>query len=307
MDFIFYLLFILSLLGWFGIIIILLSKKASFLKKFANIIIEGTRKSGAKNKNNIVWQIPTKYSQISDKDLDDVASKIINVLALLAGIYGILFALIISDKASLVFISWSFSIWCGWVLAILVRIGHWCTILTNDYYQWGRKKKEEVLHGISIFTKHCIYILVFTASYVPIFAIMKIINNKEILEIYPWKQEASLFYGILSIIWCTFIIYQVFLGIEYLYEPFDISLYMIITLWLIGLSLVYSSPLTPRSFLYIAYFYDYPVPSVFKSIEISFTWAGLIMTMPMLKVIIRFFYQVSQKIIAGLKYILHMG
>ena len=113
---------------------------------------------------------------------------------------------------------------------------------------------------------------------------MKTINIEEILKIYPWKQEASLFYGILSIIFCTYIIYVGILGIEYYYEhSVNMSLYMIISLWLIGLFVVYSSPLAPRSFVYLTYFYDYPVPSVFKTIEVIFTWGGLAMTVPMLK------------------------
>ena len=131
------------------------------------------------------------YNEKTDEEMEGVINRVINVLAVLAGVYGVLFALIISDKASLVFVSWSFLIWCGWVLAILVRICYCCAILLSDYHQWDREKKEMILYGITKFTKHAGYLLIPTASFVPIFSTLKNVDIDKIAEVYPWGIEIS--------------------------------------------------------------------------------------------------------------------
>lgn len=300
-----YTFFVISLIGLLGYAITLLSSKITFFKKFVIIMYERVERRRSR------LQIPTKYAQISDKELDDIASKIINVLAVLAGIYGILFALIISDKASLVFISWSYSIWCGWVLAILLRIGHCCAILTNDYYQWERKKKEDTLQGISRFTEHSIYLLIFTSSYVPIFAIMKTTTIENILLKYPWTQESSLFFGILSLMLCAFSIYILIFKLElFIDQTFSINSFiyplLFFSLWSIGLVNIYSSPLEPRIFFWITPLYDYPIPSVLKWAEFIFFGYFAMVYFPLtLRGIFLFFGQVTRKIIERLRYALN--
>lgn len=301
MKFAEYPFFILSLIGWLGLLIILLSKKIILFKKFADIFIEWLKRIATQTKKyrEFMWQIPTAYAQITDEKMEDVAPMIINVLAVLAGIYGILFALIISEKASLVFVSWSFSIWCGWVLAILMRIGYFCSILLSDYYQWERKKKEKTLQGITIFIKHSVYLLIFTASYVPIFAIMKTVNIEEIVKIYPWTQTNSLFFGVLSIILIAFLIYTIILELEgFIYQDFSIYPYLIFSLWFIGLFSIYASPLAPRSSMWILqFFFDYPIPSVLVWIEYLLGLIGAFLGGGFLIGIFIFFHQIYNRIL----------
>ncbi len=95
-------IFILAIIGWFTFIIILIL-----------IIL---------NKNPIHPLYPDIYTKIdikkreiyikmSDEKIESTVSNTISNLSILGSIYGIMFALIISEKSSLIFISWSFLLW----------------------------------------------------------------------------------------------------------------------------------------------------------------------------------------------------
>ena len=198
---------VLPFIGWFVIIVIFIynnsNKKKKRFSKIVDILSISLQhlKSPYESENEL--NVSTPYDKKTDEEMEGTINGVINVLAVLAGVYGILFALIISDKASLVFVSWSFLIWCCWVLAILIRICHCCAILMTDYHQWDRKKKEMILFGITNFTKHAGYLLIPTASFVPIFSTLENVDMDKITDIYPWGLEISLFVGISSIVLLT--------------------------------------------------------------------------------------------------------
>ena len=271
---------VLPFIGWFVLIVIFIynnSNKNKSISKIVDILSISLQhfKNPYESENEL--NVSTPYDKKTDEEMEGIINKVINVLAVLAGVYGIMFALIISDKASLVFISWSFLIWCCWVLAILIRICHCCAILMSDYYQWDRKKREMILYGIVKFTKHASYLLIPTASFVPIFSTLENVNMNKIADIYPWGLEISLFVGISSLALLTIIIYTSVIGIEKLVESYytnNIYLYVILVLWLLGILSIFDSPLSPATSPWIGrYFFDSNLPSsvvIFEYIFVHF-------------------------------------
>ncbi|MCD4765975.1 MAG: hypothetical protein K8R34_05645, partial [Methanosarcinales archaeon] len=263
-------------IGWFVIFVRIINHNSNnqSISKIADLLFisqQHFQPSETKNKLNV----STPYSKKTDEEMEGTVNGVINVLAVLAGVYGIMFALIISDKASLVFVSWSFLIWCCWVLAILIRICHCCAILMSDYHQWDRKKKEMILFGIAKFTKHAGYLLIPTASLVPIFSTLENVDMDKIADIYPWGLEISLFVGISSLALLTIIIYTFVIGIEELVKSYytSIYLYVITGLWLIGIVSIFNSPLSSVTSPWIGrYFFDLNLPSAVVLFEYIFVY-----------------------------------
>ncbi len=57
--------------------------------------------------------IVTPCAKMKEERINEMASDVISALAVLGGTYGVLFALVISEKASLTFSSWAFVIRFG--------------------------------------------------------------------------------------------------------------------------------------------------------------------------------------------------
>jgi len=210
-------------------------------------------------------KIITPYDELKEDEVDKIVSNIIGVLTVVGATYGILFALVTSEKASMAFSSWAFVIWSGWVLALLMRICNCGAILLGDYHLWDRGKRNEALYGISKFAEHSAYLLVPTASFVPLFAIMKTISLDEIVAIYPWGQDTSLFLGVFSIASVAVFFYAFVLAMGRLTrrQYGDIFTYVVILLWGIGLTSVSLSPLTPVTSKIVGFFLFEPtVPSI---------------------------------------------
>jgi hypothetical protein len=270
---------VLPFIGWFVVIVIFIynnSNEKKSISKIVDILSISLQHFYDPSESENELNVSTPYDKKTNEEIEGIINRAINVLAVLAGVYGILFALIISDKASLVFVSWSFLIWCCWVLAILIRICHCCAILMSDYHQWDRKTKEMILFGITNFIKHAGYLLIPTASFVPIFSTLENVDMDKIAEIYPWGLEISLFVGISSIALLTIIIYTFVIGIEKLVDSYStnkIYLYVFLVLWLLGILSIFDSPLSPTTSPWIGrYFLDSNLPSSMVFFEYFFVY-----------------------------------
>lgn len=263
---------VLTAFGWFVLVVNLTSTKRSSLRRIAALL------PMSPNQNRVRREITSPYSGVSEQTLDGIASRLINVLEVLASIYGILFALIISEKASLIFTTWTFLIWCGWVLAILIRICYCCAILLTDYYQWERPKKELMLHGMSKFAKHSGYLLVLTGSFVPIFATLNVTSLDNIIKTYPWGQQESLFLGIFAFALTTVSIYGFIFAFKLLMrlEFVDIYTLGVVLLWGLGLGLIGSSPLDPYTNRLLTF--GATLPSAVFAIQFVFMLLGAAFT-----------------------------
>jgi very-short-patch-repair endonuclease len=225
--------------------------------------------------------IATAAYRARARAIDRIISNVIGVLTVVGATYGVLFALVASEKASMAFSSWAFVIWCGWVLALLMRICSCGSLLLGDYYRWDREKRKEILYGISRFSKHSTYLLVPTASFVPLFATMKAISLDEIVTTYPWGQDMSLFLGVFSIAAVAIFFYAFVLALGKLTKRHyaDIYMYVVPILWGLGLASVSLSPLAPVTNKIVGLFlFQLTVPSVVAVLGyILFSMVGLTM------------------------------
>jgi len=239
-------IFSLIVFGLFTWIVLTIGRRAKSLRPIYNHLAEALQTTYPQNKTPEP-KIVTLYDGIGEDALDKIVSNIIGVLTVVGATYGVLFALVVSEKASLAFSSWAFVIWCGWVLALLMRICNCGTILLGDYNRCDRRKREQILYGIVKFTKHSAYLLVLTASFVPLFATMKTISLDEVVTNYPWGQDVSLFLGVLSIASVAVFFYTFVLALGNLTKRLyaDIYMYAVMLLWGIGLGSISLSPLAP--------------------------------------------------------------
>jgi hypothetical protein len=207
----------------------------------------------------------TPYDGLKEDEVDRIVSNVIGALTIVGATYGVLFALVVSERASMAFSSWAFVIWCGWVLALLMRICNCGAILLGNYHLWDREKRNKTLYGISKFIEHTAYLLVPTASFVPLFATMKTISLDEIVAVYPWGQDTSLFLGVFSLAGVAVFFYTFVLAFERLTKRqyADIYLYAVPMLWGMGLGFISVSPLLPVTNKIVGLFLlEVTVPSI---------------------------------------------
>jgi len=243
------LVYLLAITGW--VIFYLLSKGIDHNEIFAKAS-ENVKRS---------------YENISNEDLITMYSSAINAISILGGIYGVMFALIISEKSNLIFISWSFFVWCCWVLAVLIMICHLISQSPN-FHLYDRAKKEESLYLITSFIKNSGYILLLTTSYVPVFATLHTDNLDNMLKI--WGGNIGPLLMMTSTIVLTFLIYRFLfdrrsiIAIGYT----NIYFYLFMFLCLYGMYYVNVSPIEPVQSKWIGYFLDNrPLPSILVSLE----------------------------------------
>ena len=108
----------------------------------------------------------SQYQNLSESELKQVVSSMqIGYPALLA-LYGILLAFMVSDKISYALSSWHFVLWCGWILAIIVRIG---IVLVSlfDVSQSGRLHLARTIYDAKQFFKIVVILIVPTVAFLP--------------------------------------------------------------------------------------------------------------------------------------------
>lgn len=273
-------LFAITIFGLFVYVILSTGMRVKRLRPILHFFAEALQTLYPANKTSAP-AIMTPYNNLTEGEIDRIISNVIGVLTVVGATYGVLFALVASEKASMAFSSWAFVIWCGWVLALLMRICSCGSLLLGDYYRWDREKRKEILYGISRFSKHSAYLLVPTASFVPLFATMKAISLDEIVTTYPWGQDMSLFLGVLSIAAVAIFFYAFVLALGKLTKRHyaDIYMYVVPILWGLGLASVSLSPLAPVTNKIVGLFlFQLTVPSVVVVLGyILFSMVGLTM------------------------------
>lgn len=238
--------FALLIFGLFALAVIAIGRKVKRLRPIANFFAGALQIFYTADKNPEP-AMTTPYDGLKEVEVDRIVSNVIGALTIVGATYGVLFALVVSERASMTFSSWAFVIWCGWVLALLMRICNCGAILLGNYHLWDREKRNKTLYGISKFIEHSAYLLVPTASFVPLFATMKTISLDEIVAVYPWGQDTSLFLGVFSLAGVAVFFYTFVLALERLTKRryADIYVYAVLLLWVIGLSSISVSPLLP--------------------------------------------------------------
>jgi hypothetical protein len=115
-------------------------------------------------------RIISGYKADSYEKLTAIGSQVGNNLRNLVTIYGILLAFVVSSKLSIAFQSYTFTIWAGWSLAVMVRAAHHGYLISDVLAKEAdiEKTKSEIHRG-NLFYKHSVYIFVVLIALTPIF------------------------------------------------------------------------------------------------------------------------------------------
>lgn len=203
--------------------------------------------------------IPTEKGKKPEKTIErDKVPYIFELYTILGGIYGVLLALVISSKAVLSFSSWTFILWCSWVLAVLVRIIQYSISLIVP-----SKKGRFVDNAILAvqFAKHSIFLFVPIVSIVPFLVLCETLTIEEITSKYPWGLVESGFFVVLSILALAIFFYHwVLTPKRIMKEIQDVYFYTIVGVPVYGLIAYNLSPLDEC--LLKLLFFEWRIPSI---------------------------------------------
>ncbi len=117
-----------------------------------------------------VPEIRSPYKNIKDKkDFIPIITNISNNLRNLMTIYGILLSFIVTTQLDIIFRSWTFAIWSGFILAVIARAGHYGYTISDI---WEREEISEIGKKVNIanlFYRHATYMFVPLLVLTPIF------------------------------------------------------------------------------------------------------------------------------------------
>ncbi|MGI0027630.1 MAG: hypothetical protein ACREAD_07300, partial [Nitrosopumilaceae archaeon] len=113
----------------------------------------------------------TPYDDNAFGPLEVLAGKLSRIYPAIITIYVILLAFVVSDKAVLAYTNWYFVIWCGWILAIIVRTGTVMMMLFDISKEDPIEITKRNIYAAREFFKHSLYLLVPTVAFLPAFFI----------------------------------------------------------------------------------------------------------------------------------------
>lgn len=108
------------------------------------------------------------YVKLNTKQLRGIRNRLTTGYVAILTIYGVLLAFVIAEPIFRTVSSWYFSLWIGWILAIITKCG---MILSNlfDIEETNSMEMPRLLHGAKQFFKVSIYLLILTIAVVPTF------------------------------------------------------------------------------------------------------------------------------------------
>lgn len=190
----------------------------------------------------------TPYDDNVFGPLELLAGKLNKIYPAIIMIYVILLAFVVSDKAVLAYTNWYFVIWCGWILAIIVRTGTVMMMLFDISKEDPIETTKRNIYAAREFFKHSLYLLVPTVAFLPAFFISSIPTAQMIKE--PWQPWVSILSAGVAIIFLFLIFYRISLKIqEYAKEGGAGHTYFIVIILIgFGATAAYypeSSPISP--------------------------------------------------------------
>lgn len=192
----------------------------------------------------------TPYEKSTPGDLEKIINKISNNYRIVITIYGVLLAFVVSDKLSSTLSNWSFLIWTGWIIAIIIRAGmhlyELSDIMERDYQLTYMRR---TVFGANQFFKFSLIFFAIGIALLPSFFFIEAPTIAEIKDL-PWNISLSIFSGAFAILLITFVFYLMLWLFSAQFKDGILNLFTY-SLMLIGISAVNAfstiSPLTPVS------------------------------------------------------------
>ena len=194
----------------------------------------------------------TPYENLDQPRLDkyslnNILNRISNNYRILVTIYGILLAFVVSDKISLIFSSWGFMLWTGWVLAVIIKAGWHLWEMSdlmerkNDLIEISRE-----VYNQKEFFKHMMILLVIAIAFLP--SVVYLHEDSFDLSTLPWSTSVTALTATLGILGMTFLFFFILHMFKFVEESGSLLVYAYVgTLFLLYfLSGFNDSPLEPQ-------------------------------------------------------------
>ena len=137
----------------------------------------------------------TDYDNLTLEQLEKIVKKTSDNYRLLITVYGVLLAFVISGNLELAFSRWSFVIWCGWILALIVRSGSFAMNL-SDIIETNNVVNAQVkllvarrVFAAKTFLNHALYLLVVAIAFLPVIFFEK--GSTDVSNL-PWLPQISI-------------------------------------------------------------------------------------------------------------------
>lgn len=225
----------------------------------------------------------TLYDNLDFDELDKKAEKLNHIYQILVIIYAVLLTFIITEKISLALTNWYFVIWCGWVLALLVRIGTTMFTLFDLSKKNSITKNRHNVFAAREFFRHALFLLIPSVAFLPTFFFQPV-PTEQTLHNFPWDDGTSFFSAGIAIAALFFVFYQVPLKIQdFAKKDSGKSMWVVVILLIVSGVFVAASNTSPLQPIPVTLFNStqvYIIPAIFVAI----TDAGFIFFLKMIQI-----------------------
>jgi len=158
------------------------------------------------------YKMKTPYDSTETEELKNIGTKLSQSFIALITVYGVLLAFVISDKIAFALTSWSFLIWTGWVLAVIVRAGLMLMSLVDMFEKkYSIDFLRQKIFGIKEFFKLTLVMLPIAIAFLPAFILLDDPSTK-FFESLPWEENISILIGAFGILAAT-LLFIIILGL----------------------------------------------------------------------------------------------
>lgn len=141
----------------------------------------------------------TPYDNLELAELEKIQNRLDGNYRIIITVYGVLLAFVVSDKISYALSSWSFIVWCGWILAVIIKTG-FITSKMSDIIEIKRPIEEirRKIFSAKEFFNYTLILLVLATAFLPTFFLSEQPSVEKIKSL-PWDTSTSLISGAFGI------------------------------------------------------------------------------------------------------------
>ncbi|MGI0088359.1 MAG: hypothetical protein ACREBI_10460 [Nitrosotalea sp.] len=170
---------------------------------FSSVRLRELRKKFVE-KHGLKTKGSTIYDNLDNTQLEKVISKMSTSCAVLITVFAILLAFVVTERISLALTNLYFVIWCGWIIAIIVKLG----LISVDLFDLLETKKDirRTLFFYKDVLRNTPLLLIPIIAVMPIF-FLEPIPTMDSFKNLPWSFETEIFSGVLAIIGAVAVTY----------------------------------------------------------------------------------------------------
>nr|MDO8099984.1 hypothetical protein [Candidatus Njordarchaeota archaeon] len=152
-----------------------------------------------------------EFSNLTGSQLAKSSQMLTEGLVMLSGVYGILLAFVVSDKASIAFSSWGLLIWIGLVLSIIIQLFLYTLRIVRSGNEDTSRTKQDIYYRKK-FMKLSVVMLAIAGAMVPMFSTFPSMTIDQIMLLL-WDSKVS-YLSVMFCICCFTAIFWLFMNSE---------------------------------------------------------------------------------------------